>query len=162
MTCLGVTSPYRSPRPPLEGLQIMAIVQFPPPPAKRLVYVVDDEPAVVSSLAAIIQMSGFDVRAFTRPREAMEAALMQAPDILLSDVMMPEMDGVELAIQISLIHPGCKILLLSGHAGFVDSLYENFRKRNQFELLEKPLNPRELVEKVKRLFLESPPRARAR
>ena len=126
-------------------------------PIRRLVYVVDDEPAIASTLAAIIRMDGFDVRAFARPRDAFEAARQLAPDILLSDVMMPEMNGVELAIQISLLCPGCKILLLSGQAASADLLEEAYKGGNYFELLHKPLNPKELVEKVSRVFFTSPP-----
>jgi DNA-binding response OmpR family regulator len=117
---------------------------------------VDDEPVVASTLGAIIRMSGFEVRVFTRSREAFETALLLAPDILLSDVMMPEMNGVELAIQISLLCPGCKILLLSGQASTIDLLHEAHKVGNDFELLLKPLNPEEVVEKVRRLFLTSP------
>jgi PleD family two-component response regulator len=55
-----------------------------------LVFVVDDEDLIVSTLAMILRVhGGFRARSFNRPQEALEAARFEAPDLLISDVMMP-------------------------------------------------------------------------
>jgi two-component system OmpR family response regulator len=63
--------------------------------AKNLpsVFVVDDEKTIAETLVTILHLSGFAAKSFTDPREALSAALDDAPDLLLSDVMMPELSG---------------------------------------------------------------------
>jgi DNA-binding NtrC family response regulator len=119
----------------------------------QLVYVVDDEEIIATTLAQIIRNKGFDAKAFTHPREALETARVHAPDVLLTDAIMHEMNGVELAIEVSRMHPACKVLLLSGQAKTSDLLE---RARNQgynFELLAKPVHPQTVLDSLKRLFL---------
>jgi CheY-like chemotaxis protein len=53
------------------------------------VFIVDDEPVIASSLAAILQMNGFSARFFTCPLEALAAARSESPDLVISDVAMP-------------------------------------------------------------------------
>lgn len=65
------------------------------------VFVVDDEEVIASSLATILKLhGGLRARSFTKPLEALEAARLEAPDLLISDVMMPELSGIDLAIQV--------------------------------------------------------------
>src|SRR3984885_2350010 len=59
------------------------------PRSSSCIFVVDDEPVIASSLAAILQMNGFSARFFTCPLEALTAARSIAPDLLISDVAMP-------------------------------------------------------------------------
>jgi len=86
------------------------------------VYVFDDEHAVASTLAAILQMHGFAAKFFSSPLEALTAARSKAPDLLISDVEMPGISGIDLAIQMKAQFPTCKILLLSGQAATLDLL----------------------------------------
>jgi len=81
-----------------------------------LVFVVDDETLIATTLTAILKNSGFDALSFTDPLDALLAAESQCPDVLLSDVMMPQLNGVDLGVQFKAIHPKCKVLLFSGHA----------------------------------------------
>jgi DNA-binding NtrC family response regulator len=85
------------------------------------IFVVDDEPLIASTLAAILQMNGFSAKFFTCPREALNAARLKAPDLLISDVAMPGISGVDLAIQMRAQYPACKILLFSGQASVNES-----------------------------------------
>src|ERR1700759_3704322 len=80
------------------------------------VFVVDDEKVICHTLAIILKQKGFDAEAFTNPLKALAGANEQTPDLLISDVVMPEMNGVELAIQFRSVAPNCKILLFSGQA----------------------------------------------
>jgi len=76
----------------------------------RSIFVVDDESVIATTLAIILQQTGFSATSFTNPLEALEAAGTEGPDLLLSDVMMPELSGVELAIRIKEKCPKCRIL----------------------------------------------------
>jgi DNA-binding NtrC family response regulator len=118
----------------------------------QLVYVVDDEAIIASTLTAIIKTQGIDARHFTHPGAALEAARLAPPDVLLSDVFMPEMTGVELAIQVSEMHPECKVLLLSGQAATNDLLQKARESGHHFKLLSKPLHPDTLLHTLKHLL----------
>jgi DNA-binding NtrC family response regulator len=130
-------------------------------PSGRLVYVVDDEASISTTLAAIIRTKGHDARNFTHPLQALEAAKSLPPDLLISDVFMPEMNGVELATRMSQMCPDCKVLLLSGQP-LNREVFEKARNKGYaFSLARKPLQPTVLLASLDRLFLADPPRAEA-
>jgi DNA-binding response OmpR family regulator len=109
------------------------------------IFIVDDEPIIASALATIFNMNGYSARCFTRPTDALIAAQSDIPDLLISDVAMPELSGVDLAIQIKARHPRCKILLFSGSAATQDLLENACNRGHDFHLLSKPVHPKELL-----------------
>jgi DNA-binding response OmpR family regulator len=116
----------------------------------QLVYVVDDEPSIALTIAAVLRISGFSAEAFTKPLEALKAARMLAPDLLISDVMMPELLGFDLAIQSKEICPDCKTLLISGHPDAEHLLIQECGLGHNFQILPKPVHPLELLAEVRR------------
>ena len=112
------------------------------------IFVVDDEPVIASTLAAILQMNGFSAKFFTCPQEALNAAQLKAPDLLISDVAMPGISGVDLALQMRAQYPTCKILLFSGQAASMDLLEDARAQGHNFDLLQKPVPPTELLFEV--------------
>jgi CheY-like chemotaxis protein len=116
------------------------------------IFVVDDEPVIASTLAAILQMNGFSAKFFTCPQEALNAARLKAPDLLISDVAMPGISGVDLAIQMRGQYPTCKILLFSGQAGTMDLLEDARAQGHDFDLLPKPVPPTELLFEVEKMI----------
>src|SRR5215469_8064305 len=82
----------------------------------QIVYIVDDEPVIARTLATILSQAGFAAKGFVDPLLALAAAESLPPDLLITDVVMPEMTGVDLAIRFSDRYPGCKVLLFSGQA----------------------------------------------
>jgi DNA-binding NtrC family response regulator len=112
------------------------------------IFVVDDEPIIASTLAAILQMNGFSAKFFTCPLDALTAARLRAPDLLISDVAMPGISGIELAIQMRVQYPACKVLLFSGQATTVDLLEDARAQGHDFDLLLKPVPPTELLLEV--------------
>jgi CheY-like chemotaxis protein len=110
-----------------------------------VVYVVDDERIILDTLAAILNKRGFNALRFTNPLEALAAAETRKPDILISDVMMPEMNGIELAIQIMSMAPSCRVVLFSGQASTSDMLKDARSRGHDFLLLTKPVHPADLL-----------------
>ena len=116
------------------------------------IFVVDDEPLIASTLAAILQMNGFSAKFFTCPQEALKAARLKAPDLVISDVVMPGTSGIDLAIQMRAQYPTCKILLFSGQAATLDLLEDARAQGHDFDLLLKPVPPTELLFEVGKML----------
>lgn len=117
--------------------------------APQTIFVVDDEAVIANTLSLILTQAGFDARAFSSSIEALMALNEQDPDLLLSDVQMPEMSGVELAIRFRKIRPGCKVLLFSGQAATSDLLADARNQGYNFDLIEKPVHPTDLLAKIR-------------
>src|SRR5947207_839388 len=95
---------------PFVGIISHLLPGFPVPTATSpRIFVVDDEKMISLTAAAILRRSGFDATAFTNPLESLAAAFSGQPDLLISDVMMPELSGIELAVQIRQVCPNCQI-----------------------------------------------------
>ncbi len=116
---------------------------------RRRILVVDDQRLIADTLAEILNEAGFAAAAAYDAWEALEIASRFQPDWLLSDVLMPHMNGVALAIEIRKRHPSTAILLLSGQAGIGEILQEAHAQGYHFELLAKPIHPRELLDRLK-------------
>ncbi len=113
------------------------------------ILVVDDHTLIADTLAEILGNAGFDAVAAYGGREALEVASHFHPDWLISDVLMPQMNGVELAIAIRKNYPMVTIVLLSGQTGISEILEEGQRKGYEFELIAKPIHPLKLIERLK-------------
>jgi CheY-like chemotaxis protein len=113
------------------------------------VLVVDDQRLIADTIAEILEGAGFEVVATYDPWEALEAAAHSRPDHLLSDVLMPKMNGVELAVAIRKMYPSVKILLFSGQAGISEILIDARERGFEFELIPKPIHPLKLIERIK-------------
>jgi CheY-like chemotaxis protein len=88
---------------------------------------------------------------FTCPLEALNAARSEAPDLLISDVTMPDLSGIDLAIQMTAQHPTCKVLLFSGEAAAMDLLQTASEQGHNFRLLLKPAYPAEIFSEIGKL-----------
>jgi CheY-like chemotaxis protein len=121
------------------------------------VMVVDDERAIVDSLREIIESAGYDVHATSSSEEALEAVARFCPKILLSDVLMPEMNGFELALEVKRRCPECRLLLFSGQAATAEMAQRfgpTFTSRGyRFELLPKPFHPAALLKKLEQALV---------
>ena len=116
---------------------------------KPRVLVVDDEQVIADTLAKILDLNGYDASAVYTGTAAVESARSLQPDLVISDVIMPDMNGIEAAISIRGFLPTCKILLFSGQAATAD-LLENARAQgHEFEILAKPVHPADLLAKLK-------------
>lgn len=111
----------------------------------RRVLIVDDEPMIANTLAQILNASGFQARAVYNGEKAVEVATELKPDVLLTDVIMRGISGIEVAMQVSDKLPGCRVILFSGQATTADLLEPAKKKGRNFEILTKPIHPKELL-----------------
>jgi DNA-binding response OmpR family regulator len=112
------------------------------------IFVVDDEPIIASTLGEILRRQGFDVTSFTDPLKALEALHTKAPDLMILDVVMPEMSGIDLAIVVRATFPNCIVLLFSGQVATSQLLESAKNRGHNFEVLSKPVPPTELLARV--------------
>lgn len=114
----------------------------------KRILVVDDEECIADTLALILRSFGYEVTARNDARSALHDCEVQTPDLVLSDVVMPEVNGIELAIQVEQRYPTCKILLISGLGSSFGLAAEASERGHKFEILSKPIRPAELVAKI--------------
>jgi len=113
------------------------------------VLVVDDERVIADTLAMILNQSGFHARAIYSGEGAVEIAASFEPDMLISDVIMSDLNGIDAAIRIRELLPKIKILLFSGQAATADLLDDAHKKGYEFEILAKPVHPQDLLNKMR-------------
>lgn len=113
---------------------------------KPRILVVDDEHNIADTLAMVFRIKGHECLAAYNAESAVELVEQFEPDIVLSDVVMGKMTGVDLAIYLSKARPDCKVVLFSGQASTADLLAEAGRKGHAFHLLAKPIHPEKLLE----------------
>ncbi|HEV2135897.1 MAG TPA: response regulator [Terracidiphilus sp.] len=115
------------------------------------VLVVDDEETLANTTAEILNISGFGAFVAHDAKSALDLIANLRPDILLTDVVMPEMNGVELAMSVRNTYPDTAIVLFSGQTGTKDILGKAQADGYNFELLAKPIHPLKLIEHLKKL-----------
>jgi CheY-like chemotaxis protein len=115
------------------------------------VLVADDEKTVADSLVMILNARGYEATAVYSGERAVEAAMKQDPDVLISDVIMGDMTGIEAANQILKIAPDCRILLLSGQIMTADLLKTAETQGYRFEVFPKPIHPRVLLDYLSKI-----------
>ena len=102
-----------------------------------------------SYLARALEKHGYEVRSVDRGTEALPLLETEHFDLLLSDIVMPEMDGIELAQRCNEISPATKVMFITGFAAV--TLKAN-REQPSAKVLSKPFHLRDLVLEVERIF----------
>ena len=125
------------------------------PKANRRILIVDDEMAIADTLALIFKSQHYDARTAYSAERAIEILAEWRPDLAVLDVILPEMNGIDLAIVVKANYPVCHVLLFSGHANTAMLLEEAGKKGHQFEVLAKPVHPNVMLERASALLGES-------
>lgn len=115
------------------------------------VLVVDDERLIAETVVAILNVNGFEAVEAFNGEDALEAARKLQPDVVLTDVLMPKMSGVELGIKIRQELPKTKIFLFSGQAATSELMRRAEADGYAFELFPKPIHPEDLIAKLRGL-----------
>jgi CheY-like chemotaxis protein len=116
---------------------------------RKRVIIVDDDALIAESLADILNGEGFEATAVFSGQDAIDWARKTAPDVVVSDVLMPEMTGIEAAKSIREFLPQCRIILFSGQALTSDLLADARAQGHTFEMLGKPVSPYMLIEALR-------------
>lgn len=116
------------------------------------VLIVDDEHLIADTICVILNENGFEAHAAHNGAEAILAARNLRPDVVLSDVLMPKMSGVELGIQLRSEFPEMKIYLFSGQTATAGMILRAESQGHHFELFPKPIHPEELMARLRGLY----------
>jgi CheY-like chemotaxis protein len=115
---------------------------------RRKVLVVDDERLVADTITEILNKNGFEAVAVYSAEAAIPLAGELEPDILLTDVLMPNVNGVQLAVALTQARPLLQVILFSGQTGISDIIQNAREAGYTFDLLPKPIHPQELLRKL--------------
>jgi CheY-like chemotaxis protein len=122
--------------------------------AKPKILIADDEKLIADTLALILNQGGFEAQAVYTCQRALEVAPSFQPDVLISDVLMAEMNGVDAAIEIRSMLPDIHVFLLSGQTATADMIARSKADDLGFEVLVKPVHPQELLRRLHDAALE--------
>ncbi|WP_325049096.1 cell cycle two-component system response regulator CpdR [Tsuneonella amylolytica] len=109
----------------------------------------EDEDAMRTYLARALENAGYEVVAVDRGTDAIPHLESDQFDLLLSDIVMPEMDGIELAQRCNELSPGTKVMFITGFAAVT---LKASREQPRAKVLSKPFHLKDLVLEVDRMF----------
>lgn len=101
-------------------------------------------------LVKALQKAGYDVVSFDNGQSAYERLREEPFDLLLTDIVMPEMDGIELARKATELDPALRVMFITGFAAVV--LHADSKAPKDAKVLSKPFHLRDLVDQVERLL----------
>ncbi len=113
------------------------------------ILVIDDEVLIGETVAEILNSEGFEATAVSDSAAAIELAKTLHPHIVLSDVIMPGMNGIETGIKIREIVPKCRVILFSGQAATLDLLAQARQQGHHFDIIAKPIRPEQLISLIR-------------
>jgi two-component system nitrogen regulation response regulator NtrX len=109
----------------------------------RTILIVDDEESIIQSLEGILTDEGFDVISAAAGMEALEKIDEVMPDLVLLDIWMPGMDGIETLVKMKESHPQLQVLMMSGH-GTIETAVKA-TKLGAYDFIEKPLSLEKVI-----------------
>ncbi len=115
---------------------------------KPILMVLDDDNAVRQTWTIIFQQQGYEVVPVDRGEAAIDAARERPPDLLLADIRLPDMTGIEAARRVVEIAPLCRVLLISGDGESSEALDHARAQGICFEVLPKPISPPDLIKRI--------------
>lgn len=135
-----MTEDNSAPQAPHEGGQRTSIL------------VLDDEPIVCKRLKPFFQKSGYEVETFTQPAQALERIRERTFDVVITDLKMPGLDGIQFLTTVKELHPEAEVVVITGFAT-METARESFRK-GVFDFVAKPFKLAEILEIVRRIERE--------
>ena len=143
----GTTFKVYWPRARAEDAPLRPPAAIPTPREAATVLVVEDNPAVIALVQRILTKRGFTVLATHDPNEALELCRTHPHriDLLLSDVVMPDVSGPELAGRLQALRPGMKVLFMSG---FTDEGVIRHGLQSGAAFVQKPFTPDDIARKI--------------
>jgi CheY-like chemotaxis protein len=119
---------------------------------QRMILVVDDEKRIADTLTAILRLKNYHAEAAYDGLRGIEMYRRLQPALVISDVVMPGMTGIEMAIALQQEFSKCRVLLFSGQGATSDLLELARAQGYEFEVLAKPVHPDQLLERVTQMI----------
>ena len=120
------------------------------------ILIIDDDPAILGLFGQFMESCGYSVALAADGQEGMRLMKQQTPDLIITDIMMPEMDGLEIIREIANSHPLLPVIAISGG---MRNIPVNFlihaKKFGARSILEKPVTLADLLQAVQELLKES-------
>ncbi len=116
------------------------------------VLIVDDDEKVSKTVALLFTTQGWETRVAYSAEEAIEITTQWKPDLAILDIILPGMNGIDLAGVLKANLPGCRLLLFSGQPSTADLVKEAEAQGQMLQVLAKPIPPTELLDMAARLM----------
>jgi FixJ family two-component response regulator len=121
--------------------------------AKQHIFLVDDEPAVLKAVSKTLGQLGTKVSCFTRAADCLERLRCESCDLLITDVKLPGIDGLELLTEAKRIAPWLPVLLVTGYGSILMAV--KAINMGAADYIEKPLDKQRLLSAVKALLKQN-------
>jgi CheY-like chemotaxis protein len=112
---------------------------------QKKILVVEDEAVVLHTLQLILRHNGYEVRGARDGSEALAIVAAFRPDILLCDINLPDMNGIQVSLSVKTSVPECRVVLLSGEITTTELLENAEKEGYHFEVVAKPTDPEQLL-----------------
>ncbi len=119
----------------------------------ELILIVDDEPEILSTLGDVLRDEGYSTIQVTTGEEALKVVDRELPDLVILDVWLEGIDGIEVLGQIKQKYPDMPVLIISGH-GTIETAIKAV-KLGAYDFIEKPIDLERLLLKVEKALEES-------
>ena len=119
-----------------------------------IVYILDDDPSVRRSLERLARSAGFEARGFATAAEFLAAQRERRPACLILDLLLPDMRGLDVQRQLTLIDPGLHVVVLTGYGD--DRARREALAGGAVAFLSKPCDDEELLDAIRRALSGSP------
>ncbi len=116
--------------------------------AKKMILVIDDEENIRSGIMFALQEEGYSTQSADNGEQGLEKLNLFLPDLVICDVKMPGINGIEFLTQAKKKHPNIPIIMLTGHAGLDDAI--NAMKIGAYDFLTKPVHLEKLFLLIQR------------
>ncbi len=112
------------------------------------IFIIDDDPMVAETLKDVLQANQFDCMVYNDPRKAVADLPTYNPKLVITDLQMPEMDGVAVLEACKLFSPACQVVVLTGYGSI--ELAVRAVKNGAFDFISKPYSPALIIEVIRR------------
>ena len=119
---------------------------------ERKILIVEDEKVVADTLGQILAANGYEIRVVYSAEDAVLLVANWRPDVAILDVMLPKMNGIELALVLKESFPECQSLLFSGQPSVEVLMQKAMNEGHQFEILAKPVHPTVMLDAISTLL----------
>ncbi len=119
-------------------------------PGPEIVYLVDDDSAVLRSIGRLLASDGFAARSFDKPRDFLAHVSTHAVPLVVLDLLMEEMNGLEVQAQIAALSPRTRVIAITGRED--PKMETAVRRAGAIAFFRKPFDDGEFLDAVRRAF----------